>query len=264
MLLGVIADIHSNAVALEACLQALRDCDGLLLLGDYVSDTPWPAETMDRLYRLAEEKPCRFLRGNREDYMLTHAAGEGPDWPANSASGNLLFTYERLRKKDLEFFASLPICFRVAEPGCEEIIACHGSPGSDRELLQPWGENTRQWLERVDAPLLLSAHTHHPAVLKHMGKTCVNPGSCGIAIDDPGHAQCAVLESAGGAWQATLLSVPYDLQRVVETIFTSGLYDMAPWFMNNNLHTLVRGIDKTPELVRLATALGGGEWPNIP
>ena len=65
------------------------------------------------------------------------------------------------------------------------------------------------------------------------------------------------------------MRIPYDSNQVILDIFTSGLYDMAPWFLNNNLHILLTGTDLTPELVNLAAKLqeendmGAKRWPHI-
>lgn len=54
MKIGVISDIHSNIVAFKACTKYLEEqgCDEYLLLGDYISDTPYTRETLDYLYEL--------------------------------------------------------------------------------------------------------------------------------------------------------------------------------------------------------------------
>ena len=43
MKLGIISDIHSNVIALKACIEYMEavSCDEYLFLGDYVSDTSY-------------------------------------------------------------------------------------------------------------------------------------------------------------------------------------------------------------------------------
>ena len=216
MKLAVLSDIHSNSTALSACLDRLEaeHCDEYLLLGDYVSDTPYPQETMRMLRDLISSKPCRLLRGNREEYMLSQRSilrgeAEGEKWLSNSASGNLLFTFQRLTDRDLDFFESLPVCFRYEKEGYPSITCCHGSPEQAGELMQLNGENTKKWLTRIDTDYLLAAHTHYPGRLCLNGKHYFNTGSVGIAIDDPGRAQCVILHSRenaqGVSWEAEFL-----------------------------------------------------------
>ena len=278
MKLGVLADIHSNSRAFAACLERLEaeNCDEYLLLGDYVSDTPYTEETLRMLYDLLSRETCRALRGNREDYMISQrrilrGEQEGQKWLNNSASGNLLFTFRRLTDRDLDFFESLPVSFRYEKEDFPAITCCHGSPGRTGELLQADGENTKEWMDRIDTDYLIAAHTHYPGVTERNDRLYINPGSVGIAIDDPGLARCAILHGRedGKAWIPELLSVPYDAGEVVRDIFRSGLFDSAPWFVNNNLHTLITGIDRTPQMVErameLQTAATGipAVWPKI-
>lgn len=52
MKIGIISDIHSNIIALKACITYMESvsCDEYLFLGDYISDTPYTRETMDYVY----------------------------------------------------------------------------------------------------------------------------------------------------------------------------------------------------------------------
>ena len=100
MKVGVIADIHSNQTAFRACVDYMVNagCEEFLLLGDFISDTAGARQTMELLYELMEQFPCHVLRGNREEYMIEQRKirekeEEEKFWPANSASGNLLYTY---------------------------------------------------------------------------------------------------------------------------------------------------------------------------
>ncbi|MBR5800978.1 MAG: metallophosphoesterase family protein [Lachnospiraceae bacterium] len=279
MKIGVISDIHSNIVALKACTSYMESvsCEEYLFLGDYVSDTPYARETMDFLYDFREKHPCRFLRGNREEYMLSQREAlannrEQERWLWNSASGNLLFTYEQLTEKDFDFFQSLPITFRYEKENYPAITCCHGSPESARELLQLTGGNTKAWLEKIDTEYMLCAHTHFPGEMQYEGKTYFNTGCVGIAISDCGFAQCMILEDVwedGKAkWSPTFLKIPYDNKKVVEDIKNDGLLDKAPWFINSNIQILLTGVDNSAQMVSLALAKAQkvdkeAAWPKI-
>lgn len=279
MKLGVISDIHSNVIAFRAAVAALeaKGCEEYLFLGDYVSDTPYTRETLDDLYDFMKAHRCSLLRGNREDYMLTqHEVRKNgiqeQFWINNSASGNLLYTYEQLTEEDFAFFESLPISFRYEREGCPAITCCHGSPDNNRELLQLGGDNTKRWLEKVDTDYLLCAHTHFPGEFPYMGKHYFNSGCVGISINDAGYAQCMTLEltetDGGAAWKPEFMKVPYDNRRVVDDIVSCGLLDRAPWFINSNIQTLLTGEDHAAELCALAAELSEavGEknvWPLI-
>lgn len=264
MKIGIISDIHSNIVALKACIEYMEAnaCDEYLFLGDYVSDTPYTRETMDYLYAFMTKVPCQFLKGNREEYMLTQREviannREKERWLWNSASGNLLFAYEQLNERDFIFFQGLPITFQYKKANYPAITCCHGSPADTRELLLIDRDNTRTWLEHIDTEYMLGAHTHFPCEMHYKGKHYFNSGCVGVAIGDCGFAQCMiledVLENGRIEWKPTFLKIPYDNKKVVEDIRRRGLLEQAPWFINSNIQILLTGTDHSAELVNSAS-----------
>lgn len=266
MKIGILSDIHSNIIAFKACITYMESvsCDEYLFLGDYISDTPYTRETMDYLYEFSSNHSCRFLRGNREDYMLEQREAfvqniEQKKWVWNSASGNLLFAYKQLMEKDFCFFDNLPITFQYRKEGYPAITFCHGSPVSSRERLLVDGDNTKEWLEYIDTDYLICAHTHLPGKLTYQGKYYYNCGSVGIAIGDCGQAQCMMIEdicvNGKTEWSPTFLKIPYDNEQVVQDIRKSGLLDKAPWFVNSNIQILLTGTDYSSQLVKLADKL---------
>ena len=280
MKIGIISDVHSNIVALEACIEYMESvsCDEYFFLGDFIADTPYTRETMDFIYDFMGKAPCHFLRGNREEYMLQQREAvaehrEKQRWLWNSASGNLLYSYEQLEERDFSFFQNLPIVFRYEKEDCPPITCCHGSPTNTRELLLMNRENTQMWLEQIDTRYLICAHTHFPCSMSYHGKYYFNPGCVGIAIGDFGFAQCMILEDViekgRKEWKSRFLKIPYDNKRVVEDIRKRGLLDKAPWFMNSNIQILLTGIDHSAELVHSASdkakaADKEAVWPRIP
>ena len=279
MKIGIISDVHSNIIALKACIEYMEaaSCDEYLFLGDYVSDTPYTRETLDFLYEFMEKAPCQFLRGNREEYMLAQreAIANNRDkekWLWNSASGNLLFAYKQLNERDFTFFKNLPITFQYKKENYPAITCCHGSPSSTRELLLFEQDNTKTWLDNIDTNYLIAAHTHFPGELKYKGRHYYNSGSVGIAINDCGYAQCMIIEdikeNGKTEWKPTFLKIPYDNKKVVEDIQKSGMLDKALWFVNSNIHTLLTGMDHSAEMVIAASNKAKEEdkdasWPRI-
>ena len=72
MRIAVMADIHGNHVALERCLAHAEQqgAEAYWFLGDYLGELPCPQRTMEMLYAWAENHPCVFIRGNKENYWL--------------------------------------------------------------------------------------------------------------------------------------------------------------------------------------------------
>lgn len=277
--IGVISDIHSNIHAFKTVVEYMKS-QGItryIFLGDYVSDTAYPKETMQYLYKLIEENEVSLLRGNREEYMLSErrvlrGESEGACWINNSASGNLLYTYELLTEKDLDFFENLPISFVYQYEDFPAITCCHGSPDNNRELMELYTDNTKEWLEKVETDYLMAAHTHFPGELVWKGKHYFNSGCVGISIDDVSNAQCMILhgveEDGIKLWKPEFLSLHYDSEAAVQGIVEAGLLDRAPWFINSNIHILKTGIDKSAALVKRALEIAKAndeniEWPFI-
>lgn len=225
MRVAVISDIHSNFKAFEAFLAYIEEhpVDAIIGLGDYVTDMPYPRRTLDMLYDLMEKYPCYILRGNREEYLLTHDKKD-QGWHISSPSGALLYTYENVTREDLEFFEGLPSVTRVRIEEYPELLLCHGTPEEIRGNMKYDLEQCDRVMKTLPTEYFLGGHTHHQDVLVMYGKTYINPGSLGLAIDEKGgHAEFAILEGTKDGWQAELVSVPYDLEGMLQTFAVSGV-----------------------------------------
>ena len=62
---AVMADIHSNFPAFQACLQAAEEhqCTAFIFLGDYLGDMAFPQRTLERMWEIRRRYPCIFIRG---------------------------------------------------------------------------------------------------------------------------------------------------------------------------------------------------------
>jgi serine/threonine protein phosphatase 1 len=81
-MLYAIGDIHGRLDKLEELLAALplRPGDRLVFLGDYVDRGPDTRGVVDRLIRLAGERPTTFLMGNHESMFLDFLGWQGPQY----------------------------------------------------------------------------------------------------------------------------------------------------------------------------------------
>ena len=110
MKLAVISDLHGNYYALAKVLAFLRsqEIDGIIGLGDFVTDGPFPQRMMRVLREMQEEFPCYLVRGNREEYLLENIR-HPQNWKAGSSTSGLLdYTFRNLTGQDLEFFERIP------------------------------------------------------------------------------------------------------------------------------------------------------------
>ena len=269
--IAVIGDIHSNYVAFEKCIEHTlkQNPDEFLFLGDYISDCPYPQKTMEIVYEMDKNYRCRFIRGNREDYMLNHRKNPGERWTYSSASGSLLYTYENLTERDFHFFESLDIKGYYEKAGYPPFRYCHGSLVRSNEILEPEGENTVVLMKSLDVNLLVSGHVHFQEEKVYDGKKILHPGAVGVSWYFDGKTQYMMLHGSKAGWEAEFFQLDYDVEKIVKDFETSGLNQKAPAWSKITIHTLRTGTDYNSACLRRASKLceeaeGSATWPDIP
>lgn len=269
--IAVIGDIHSNYVGLEKCIEhALgQNPDEFLFLGDYISDCPYPQKTMRIIYEMKRDYCCRFIRGNREDYMLNHRKHPEERWTYSSASGSLLYTYENLTERDFAFYESLAIKGYYEKEGYPPFRYCHGSLVRSNEILEPDGENTVKIMKGLDVNLLISGHVHFQEEKVYDGKKILHPGAVGVSWHFDGKTQYMMLHGVKSGWEAVFFQLDYDVEKLVKDFETSGLNKKAPAWSKITIHTLRTGVDHNLDCLRYAKRLckeaeGTVTWPDIP
>ncbi len=269
--IAVIGDIHSNHAALERCIRHALDekADEFLFLGDYISDCPYPQKTMKLIYEMKKSYICRFIRGNREDYMLNHRKHPEERWIYSSASGNLLYTYENLTDRDLDFYQSMDIQGIYKKEGYPVFRYCHGSLTRSNELLVSDNSDLERIMSDLDVDLLISGHTHIQETMKFGDRKLIHPGSVGIPWYYDGKTQYMILHGTEKGWEEEFFQLDYDLEIVKEEFRTSGIMEKAFYWPKLNLHTLATGNDYTTPCLKRAIELcreaeGSVAWPDIP
>ncbi len=228
---AAIADIHSNYIAFDKCVEysLKKGVDTFLLLGDFVAELPYPERIMERLYAMKEKYNCIFIRGNKEDYWLEHLANgdSKAQWKdGDSTTGMLLYAYNNLSKKDLEFYEEMPIAMKVEFEGCQPFMVCHGTPDKTNEKMIPDTDRIRQIMDEMDTDLIVCGHTHIQNKFEYNGKVCLNTGACGIALG--GKIEFIILEGDEYGWKEELIGMDYDVSQVLKDIEESGIEAHAP------------------------------------
>lgn len=226
MRIAAFGDIHSNHIALEACLAKLEqiEVDGIVFLGDYVSDCAYPQKTLELMREAAKRYRCWFIRGNREEYMIDHADGKSI-WKNNSQSGSVLYTYENLTQDDIEWFRSLPISMKVEIEDAPPFEICHGGHYRSRLMLLPGREEFDEELALMETDLMLCAHTHETFICEKDGKAIANGGCVGLPSKGQTGASFILLELTEGKWVPQLIRVDYDVEAVIREFHESGFMD---------------------------------------
>ncbi|RDZ27987.1 metallophosphoesterase family protein [Lysobacter silvisoli] len=237
MRIAAVSDIHGNLHALRAVLDdiAARGVDAVVNLGDILSGPLQPVETADLLMGLG----LPTIRGNHERQLL--------DTPRARMGASDAYARDALRADQLEWIAALPATLALNDA----VYLCHGTPRDDLEYFlehldadgEPRAATPAEAGERAGAlphAVILCGHTHVPRALRlDDGRLLVNPGSVGLQAYAAEHprphrmqngdprARYALLDDAGGRWQAQLLAIDYDHEAAAAIAQRNGRPDWA-------------------------------------
>lgn len=228
--IGIVADVHGNALALEAALSALAGerVDAILCLGDIVGYNAGSETVVERL----RSRGATCIAGNHD---LIATGRLGFDRCARRPAHALARTRETISARARAFLLAL-----APEATLEDgaILAVHGDLDDPQRYLRTDAELLASAQRvRARAPstrIVLHGHTHEPRVAVVRDGTVVRrsieAGEVGLATAEmegalvyanPGSidgqrkpveeraAELAILEM-GAAWSLRFLRVPYD------------------------------------------------------
>ena len=256
MKVAVLSDIHSNYYAFKACYEDAIKCGAemFIFLGDYVSDLFEPQRTMDLVYEIQSKYPTVCLRGNREGYMLDCENGNSR-FTRGSKSGSLLFTYEHLRKKDLEFIRGLKIADTIEIEGVRIEIA-HAAMDNDRYYFDSNDGHTADIFPQMKCDHMLTGHSHKQYIQRYADKTIINPGSVGIPQGGTQNPKYALLDIENGSISCQLREVPYDMTDAIHSQFASGLVNYAKYWAIGILYDIITGEEWVLKLLETVEKTG--------
>lgn len=209
MRVGVIADIHANAIALEAVLQDLPDVSALICAGDVIGYNPWPAECIAEL----RDREAPTVMGNHDRMLAT-----GGNFRGNRmASAGIEYARGELTDDHRAWLEDLP-AERSLFNGQVRLV--HGHPDDPNRYTYP-SEFDATLLR--DEAVLIMGHTHLQHHETFSEGIVMNPGSVGQPRDGDPRAAYAVLDL--DAMHVDERRVPYDIDAVREAIREAGLPD---------------------------------------
>jgi len=239
MRFAAIADIHGNALALEAVLADIAaqgiDYANVVNLGDCFSGPLEAGRTGDLLLLL----DLVTVRGNHDRYLIEQ---ERATMHASDA-----VAYDQLAQRHVEWLKKLPF----STVWRNEVYLCHATPVDDNtywlESVTPEGmvhlkprADIESYAKGIEQELILCGHSHIPrAVRLADGRLIVNPGSVGCpAYDDdqPFYhkveaatplASYGILEKTLNGWTVTFRQVPYNHLAMARLASDNGRKDWA-------------------------------------
>ena len=257
MKVAALSDIHSNYHAFRACYEDAVKCgaESFIFLGDYVSDLAEPQKTLELVYEIQSKYPTVCLLGNRERYMLECEEGVST-FTRGSKSGSLLFTYDHLRKKDLDFFKGLKISDTIEIEGVKIEIA-HASMDNDRCYFDSKDGRTAEIFSQMKCNYLLTGHSHKQYIQREADKMIINPGSVGIPQGGTRWSKYAMLEIVRDNVSCALREVSYDMGDAIHAQFVNGLVDYANCWAIGVLYDMITGEERVVKLLELVQEAGG-------
>lgn len=207
MRVGLVSDIHSNRVALEAVLEDMPAIDALACAGDVVGYNPWPAECVDTV----RERGIPTVMGNHD-----RAVAEGTAFRFNAmARTGVEHARGELDDDQLEWLASLPDERTILD---DRVKLVHGHPDDPDRYTYPEEFSASMLAEEE---LLVLGHTHVQGYeIFEEGLVC-NPGSVGQPRDGDPRAAYAIADLDGGEIEER--RVEYDVDAVADGVERAGL-----------------------------------------
>ncbi|MEF8782395.1 MAG: metallophosphoesterase family protein [Haloarculaceae archaeon] len=207
MRIGIISDLHGNAVALEAVLSDMPDVDALVCAGDVVGYNPWHDECVEAV----RDRDVPTVMGNHD-----RAVAGGTNFSFNSMAGaGVRHARETLDDDQIEWLTGLPD-ERLACDGRVKLV--HGHPDNPDRYTYP-EEFAPGLLDEED--VLVTGHTHVQGHEVFDEGVVMNPGSVGQPRDGDPRAAYAVLDL--DSLSVSEHRVEYDVERVVRAVRKADL-----------------------------------------
>lgn len=187
MRIAALYDMHGNLPAVEAVLEDVRasGVDRILVGGDVVPG-PMPIECLDAIRNFGI--PWDAISGNGElDAVIALDGGDLSHVPATFRNG-IEWSASQLSAADAAMIRTWPMTRTLATPSLGDILFCHATPRSAREIFteRTPDERVSPALESATAEVIVCGHTHMQFDRTVGSQRVVNAGSIGLPFGDPG------------------------------------------------------------------------------
>lgn len=262
---AIISDIHGNLIAFQAVLKDVYDnkLDKIILLGDYCIDLPWANEVVNLIRNLDN---AYIIRGNKEDYFIELENQDPRTWTSDQYAA-IYWNYRELTFYNREYLKALPKKLNVLEDK-EPIYLAHmpemffgrafpeiltGASNLPTVTNYPYNNHKdylryankilkndslfRKNLNSLPQGIYLFGHYHTQWFAEIDGKVLINPGSCGLPMDNDIRASYTILDCSGLKCKVEERRVTYDIELTIDSLKNSGLYKAAEiWSKINIMH----------------------------
>lgn len=223
--IAIITDIHGNATALTAVLEAIdkrRDIDHIVCLGDMVAIGH---ETNEVLELLFSRENIAFVTGNHDEAVLALAKGE--PYPESHNVGKLKKHHEwicsNIKLEFIEKLSNLPRYIQMTVEGVpivfvhyhmtEEKRHKHISEDPFSRIVFPTEQNLLQLFHDYNETLICFGHHHPVHFIQTEHTTFFNPGSLGC--NDKPIARYGIIQLYDRNYSLSVEEVPYDWTKYI-------------------------------------------------
>ncbi|MDQ2074719.1 metallophosphoesterase family protein [Haloarcula sp. H-GB4] len=201
--IGLLSDIHANAVALRAVLDDMEPVDALVCAGDIVGYGPSPQACL----HMIRDREIPTVVGNHDREVVRGMTWESGDEYARRV----------LSADDIEWLGDLPRELRLFD---ERLKIVHDPPDEQDRYTEP-ADFVPTLLE--DEDVLVLGHTHIQHAETFNDGLVINPGSVGQPRDGNPDAAYAIVDLSD--LSVDLYRVPYDIERVQQRIEGTSISD---------------------------------------
>ena len=236
MRIALLADIHSNHIALNAVLNDLKtkNIGEVFFLGDYAFGGSGSVETVDIIMGYSDY-PFKIIKGNKENYIEPIENNEACIFPEMRA------IYNELGSARIEWLKALPAEIFV-ERGNKKLRLCH-NPSSlrtfvvadrlDRRNNYPNSETLERLSADMAEDICIYGHYHlfmHETV---NNKTFICPSAVGLPFTGDPRAQYVIIEIAENNISCESCYVEYDYIGMLNDFERKGYFSKYNnWALN--------------------------------
>lgn len=251
---AIISDIHGNMPALEAVLEDAKKIgvDEYIFLGDYCLCSPFPNEVVNTIRNMTHS---HVVGGNEEDYFDTIINQEENTW-VNGQYSTLHWGYNAITKDNLNYLSNLPKELNIQDSNApirgfhcsktyfngtrvEEFTNNNYSKNYRKKTFTREeyintinntlinDDNLKQVLTKIPDGIYTFGHTHVQWHMQIENKLLINPGSCGLPLDCLPGASYTIIDISNNNWQVLERRVQYDIEKSIDNLLKSELYQKA-------------------------------------
>lgn len=249
MRLAVLSDIHGNLPALKRCFELIdkTKVDGLVFVGDYISDIPYSKEVLKFIKFKSKQYKTWIVSGNREEYILGYHVSPTKNWTLASNKAAVLVAYNSLDEDDINYLRMMKKYEVIDIPGTDKIYVTH----KFRDI---------KYNDDFEYRYVIFGHEHNQLYFSQKGIRFFNPGSVGLPADGFWGASLLFLDYKNKQWNPYFCHLEYNVSEAIDKIDCSLINHENVRWGNMLIKTLKTGDNYTgmyvDEVKRLAKMRG--------